>query len=411
MCAGFHGHATADPTDVPAARGGCNGPMLIGCAALLLSCAAPLLQQPQADGFVFTGRGSGHGVGLAQYGARGYAGEEGRGHRWILRHYYPGTDLARRSAADRIRVRLREAPAATIAGAGLIRAADGRTVSLRPSRRYRLTPEGDLIVVAAEASGIVRARPRGPLQISGPGPLRLADLAENGVRAGLYRGAFVVHATGDDVLVVEDVRVEGYLAGVVPSEMPAAWPRAALRAQAVAARSYAATSRRAGELFDVFADVRSQQYGGVLAEQERTTAAVHATRGSILLADGKPARTLFHSSSGGRTAAVDEIFGGPPVPYLSSVADPYDRSSPHHRWTLTHTAGAIDERLRELGVGSIMELAVTARTASGRAAEVRVTGTGGSATIPATRARSLLGLRSTWFWVTAPRALSGRRAP
>jgi stage II sporulation protein D len=371
--------------------------MVPGCAAIVLACAAPWLQQPVPDRFVFDGRGSGHGVGLAQYGARGFAREEHRGHRWILRHYYPGTRLERGPAGDRIRVRLQQGPSAVITGASALRGADGDAVRLRPARRYRLAAEGDRIVITAESSGVVRARRQGVVRISGSTPLTLAGRAENGVRDGRYRGRFVVQPADPGVLVVDDVRVEDYLAGVVPSEMPAAWPRAALRAQAVAARSYAATSRRPDRPFDVYADVRSQQYGGVLAEHERTTAAVRTTSRVIVVAMRLPARTLFHASSGGRTAAIEEIFGGAPVPYLRSVADPYDRASPFHHWAAEFDRDDLDERLGSLGLGAITNVAVTSRTASGRAAEVEVTGTGGAATIPAPRARALLGLRSTWF--------------
>ena len=204
---------------------------------------------------------------------------------------------------------------------------------------------------------------------------------------------------GDEVLVVDDVGLERYLYGVVPGEMPATWPVEALRSQAVAARSYAVTSRRPSQVFDVYADTRSQVYRGVTVETTRTTDAVSATSGVVLMYGTSVARTLFHSSSGGRTAAVEEIFGGAPVPYLQSVDDPYDRLSPYHDWTVTLTDDEAERRLQPVLAGDLVDIDVGGRTPSGRAATVRVTGTLGTRDVPGATARSLLGLRSSWFSV------------
>ena len=97
--------------------------------------------------------------------------------------------------------------------------------------------------------------------------------------------------------------------------MPSAWPDEALKAQAVAARSYALSHRRRGKGFDLYADVRSQVYGGVRGEHPRTTAAIEATAGEVLLWEGKPIDALFHSTSGGTTLDAAEVFGKA-VPYL-----------------------------------------------------------------------------------------------
>ena len=128
------------------------------------------------------------------------------------------------------------------------------------------------------------------------------------------------------------VGLEAYLQGVVPREMPSAWPPEALKAQAVAARSYALATRAGRRAFDLYADVRSQVYGGVAAEEPATTTAVDATAGQVVLYDGKVATTFFFSTSGGRTASAADAWSGEPVPYLVSVADPYDDASPYHDW-------------------------------------------------------------------------------
>ena len=93
--------------------------------------------------------------------------------------------------------------------------------------------------------------------------------------------------------------------------MPSAWPDEALKAQAVAARSYALSHRLSGKGFDLYADVRSQVYGGIPGEHPRTTAAIEATKGEVLLWEGKPIDALFHSTSGGTTLAAVEVFGKP----------------------------------------------------------------------------------------------------
>ena len=113
--------------------------------------------------------------------------------------------------------------------------------------------------------------------------------------------------------------------------MPSAWPPEALKAQAVAARSYALANLAKGKDYDLYADTRSQVYGGLDAEVPATNDAVDATKGEVVLYDGKVANTLFFSTSGGRTASAAETTGTG-VPYLVSVVDPYDTASPYHDW-------------------------------------------------------------------------------
>src|SRR5262249_16952338 len=120
----------------------------------------------------------------------------------------------------------------------------------------------------------------------------------------------------------------------VPAEVPSTWPAEALKAQAVAARSYALASLAsvpAASAYDLYSDTRSEAYGGVAAETPATTAAAEATAREVVLFDGKIAATYFGSSSGGRTVSAAEL-PGHAVPYLASVPDPYDTYAPHHDW-------------------------------------------------------------------------------
>ena len=189
----------------------------------------------------------------------------------------------------------------------------------------------------------------GPVLLSpaGTSPVELVGTALFGGADRTYRGAIRVAAETGGLAAVNVLPLEDYLRGVVPSEMPSSWKPAALQAQAVAARSYAlATAAPAGGLFDEFADTRSQAYGGILAERPETDAAIAATAGQILTYGGKVATTYFSSSSGGRTANVQEVFpNAQPTPYLVAVDDPYDAASPYHNWTLTLTGASIAHAL------------------------------------------------------------------
>ncbi len=146
-----------------------------------------------------------------------------------------------------------------------------------------------------------------------------------------FRGRLVVTSDGKRVQVVDVVALESYLKGVVPSEMPFDWPAQALQAQAIAARSYALANLTKNRDFDLYSDTRDQVYGGVDAESPATSDAIVATKGKVVLYKGKVADTLFFSTSGGRTASSLEATGDA-VPYLVSVADPYDSISPVHDW-------------------------------------------------------------------------------
>jgi stage II sporulation protein D len=374
--------------------------LLTGVRPLTLAVVLSLLSAAAARADVrIDGHGFGHGVGLSQYGAFGYARDEGRDFRFILAHYYPGTTVERVARA-RLRVRLKESTALRVTSAAVARGG-GRTVRLRPSRTYRLAPwRADQLRLIDLSAHRTLAHLAAPARLTATSaPLELVGRADNGVTDGQYRGALLLARTPTGVVAIDDVDLEQYLGGVVAAEMPASWPAAALQAQAVAARSYALRSRRPRGPFDVFADTRSQQYAGVSGEQPPALAAVRATRGLAVLSGGSVAQTLFHASSGGRTAAVQEVFDSPPVAYLTSVDDPYDTLSPFHDWSVALPEAEVAQKL---GVPSdFSDIGVVATTPSGRAATVRVTGPFGVRDFPASVVRTKLELRSTWFAIRA----------
>lgn len=342
------------------------------------------------------GHGNGHGIGMSQYGAYGYALKTRHTYPYILAHYYPGTAL-RRAKGHSVRVLLKQGPALLVADATRLTAPGRSPISLHSDRTYRFEPDVAGLRVVDTKANVTKARVASPATVSAGSAVRLRGLAQNGVMSGHYRGTLVLSAGADGVTAVNRLDLEQYLYGVVPAEMPASWPKQALESQAVAARSYAIRSLAPGSRFDVFADTRSQVYRGRDGERAAATAAVSATRAYALFYAGAVAATYFSSSSGGRTAAIDEEWGGPPVPYLRSVSDPYDYLSPSHDWNVTLTGADVERRLGSLLLGQLEDIMVTARNSSGRAANVEIRGTGGVTEASGTQIRAALGLRSTWF--------------
>ena len=334
-----------------------------------------------ASTFVLRGRGWGHGVGMGQWGAYGQA-KRGVTYARILRHYYPGTTLTT-MPSEKVRVLLREGSGPyTISSEEPFRVLDGEGQEhALDAGSYRV---GKAFALAVDEAGEPTTLP-GPLTFRpGSGPLTVGTKP--------YRGSIVVQRVEKRLQVVNEVAIDPYVRGVVSEEVPDDWPLEAIKAQAVAARSYALAERRNRNI--LYPDTRSQVYSGVAGESEAGDEAVAATRGQVLTYAGKVATAFFFASSGGRTADVADVFaGGTPIPYLVSVPDPDDRFSPYHRWgPVMLPAARVSKALR---VGGVSDLRTV--PASGRAREVVVTGRAGEQRFPAADVRRALDLRSTWF--------------
>ena len=215
------------------------------------------------------GRGFGHGVGMSQYGAYGYALREGRDFRWILGHYYPGTSVGRVATA-RMRVLLRDTRVPKVCGATAAarrRPAAACACATRASTRSPRSAPSKLRVIDTR-SGRTRARLRAPVRVTGGASVCVRGTADERRRATAATAArcACTATTARTVLAVNELGLESYLHGVVAAEMPSSWAAEALKAQAVVARSYALRSRRPDRVFDVYADVRSQVYRGVAGE-------------------------------------------------------------------------------------------------------------------------------------------------
>ncbi len=374
------------------------------CVALV-AFAALTASADAASRFTIRGAGFGHGVGMSQYGAYGYA-NEGWTYDDILAHYYSGTALED-SGSSTVRVLLQGSVSrSSFSGAT---SASGRRLK-RTSTYYVKHGSGSGQVYLTSGSGRVLKRVTGVLRVRGPA------IELGGV--GTYRGALEYRASGlFGVQAVNAVAMEKYVRGVVSRESPSSWPAEALKAQAVAARTYALTTSKNGNGFDQYPDTRSQVYGGVDAETAATDAAVRDTAGEVVTYAGKPVVTYFFSTSGGRTESVENsVLGNEPLPWLKSVDDPYDDASPKHRWgpykwSMKTTAS----KLSGLVKGKFKGIDVTRRGDSPRIVTADVVGSGGRTEVSGGTLRARLGLFDSWVYFTsittgaAPKAPEDRR--
>ena len=220
-----------------------------------------------------------------------------------------------------------------------------------------------------------------------------------------YRGRLQLVIKGPKVLAINHLGLESYLPSVVGSEMPASWPLAALRAQAVAARTYALRQRSSAELFDVSATVASQVYKGVEAETPSTLEAVASTRGQVLMFGSSLVEAVFHSSSGGSTENSGDLWGQQ-MPYLVSVPD-VDQDSPVSRWEQRLDPQMLRKAFSE--IGGVNRIEIVSTTGSGRVRQARVIGPAGTLVVTGPQLRSRLGLRSTQvrFELVGPQLAAG----
>ncbi len=217
-----------------------------------------------------------------------------------------------------------------------------------------------------------------------------------------YRGGVRLTAADGVVQVVNVVSIEDYLRGVVPSEMAASWPLEALKAQAVAARSYTLTSLDPAAAYDLCATEDCQVYRGVEAEHPRADLAVAATAGVVVTYQGRTARTYYHADSGGTVASSSEVWGTW-SPYLVARQDARS-SSPHRSWALRLDGAALGASLAAAGldVGDVVSLRVVGLSESGRVDELEVAGSRGSRVLRGSRLTTLArswGLKSMAFRV------------
>ncbi|HVL90104.1 MAG TPA: SpoIID/LytB domain-containing protein [Actinomycetota bacterium] len=385
-------------------------------AAAILAPVSPATASSTlpADGYVGTdGRGWGHGRGLGQYGARGLA-DQGKPWTEIVAHYYRNTTIETRGA-ETIRVLVEDSPDVLMTSkatfsvwwSGGAKIAD--STSAEPFLRAAISGSQVVVQKSSSRNGpwTTLATASGPAEFR-PGSEPLGLVWASGA-VTYYRGTMEARLPGgsNSMLAINDLGLEHYLYGVVPREMPATWAAEAVRAQSVAARTYAVhkkdAARAASKLYDICSTTACQVYsgyatGGTTSEEPRVlehpsaNAAVEATSGKVITHAGKPILAEYSSTTGGYTASGSQ-------PYQEAVPDPTDSISPYHTWSTRIAVPSIQTAWPE--IGSLTGIRITKRNGfgqwGGRVSEMIISGTGGSVTVSGGTFRSKMGLRSDWF--------------
>jgi stage II sporulation protein D len=362
------------------------------------------------------GRGYGHGVGMSQYGARGRA-LDGATSTEILAHYYQGATLGSIAIDTAIRVRVLNGfkasatrPLVLYGRRGEWRFEGNATVYPKNARievrpTIKQTASGTTVTWRVKVLGptgtVLRSATTSSFRMRGVTNTTVFQVASRTSSYDTYRGALRIglQATKPLASATNELTLERYLRGVVPAEMPSTWPAEALRAQAIAARSYAARRLRPGvSYFDVPDDSSSQVYRGILGEKPTTTAAVADTAGIVLKSGSAIANTLFHSTGGGATEHNENVYVtatgakvAGPVSYLRGSPDrrtngtAFDAAAPYATWkTATYTRSQLSAwfgRDSRTSVGSLTALDLSDRGVSGRLISVTLIGSGGTKTV------------------------------
>ena len=377
---------------------------VVGTSAVLTAIPARA-DSAVSPSFTIRGAGWGHGWGMSQYGAYG-AARKGLSWKQILAFYYPGTRLAGMAAGTKIKVwitadndsSLRVLPATGLTvrdTAGhrytvpigtnytswrISRSGTGYLLSYRTSRGTYVTKWTGLTTGTwsfSTRSGIVKV-----------------VLPNGSVRP--YRGTVALIKRGTGGRTVNDVLLEHYVRAVVPAEMPTSWAANAVRAQAVAARSYAVRVRKfsgyAG--YHICDTTACQIYRGMSSETSGGNAAVEATAGVIVTYQGVVALTQFSSSNGGHSAQGD-------YPYLAAHGDPYDGVIMSQAWTKIINASSISRVWPS--VGTVRQLQITSRDGAGawggRVRTIKIIGSLRTTTVTGTTFQRMFGMRSSLYTV------------
>ncbi|MBO9556662.1 SpoIID/LytB domain-containing protein [Cellulomonas sp.] len=370
--------------------------------------AADVVGVPASGSWAVEGRGWGHGIGMSQWGAQG-AALQGLSTAAILDFYYPGTTDFDIGQDYPLRVRLLSLAGGSAqlgpstgslvltdlsTGARTTLPAGGRVVVTRTGGLFRATVDGAAVQIAGSAAFA------GPMQVAGAQAAEVWAYAANG-SARLYAGSLRLHATGASSLeVVNHVPMEQYLRGVVPQEVSSSWAPAALRAQAVAARSYALAVRSTSGTADlcdttqcqVYAGLASRTAGGAVSAVTRasTDAAIVETARVARYYGGGPAFTQFSSTNGGYSKAGSR-------PYLVARADPYTGTAPgdgRTRWTDTLPVARVQQSCPSGGTLQRMTLTRDGNgDLGGRITSARLECSTGTATI----STPAFGLLSSWW--------------
>ncbi|MDP2182862.1 MAG: cell wall-binding repeat-containing protein [Actinomycetota bacterium] len=317
------------------------------CAGIGMTGPAPAVAAAYPD-FTFTGFGWGHGIGMSQWGAKGWA-EHGKSWEWISTYYFPGSYLGTigdpemsvyldTSHAFKTSYTLRPSTGKLLTVAGTAGQADEAVTFTAASGKVKATGSkgtsfgtlGDKVRVTTNASPRI-------IQVAEKSGYRMLENR-------WYRGDMELRAGTSTVQLRNLLGMEGYIKGVIPGEMgSASWDMDALKTQAVMARSYAYYAYKVNRAVEC--DTDDQVYVGYSSENDTLNSAVDGTAGKVVKHSKAPStydnvvQTFFHSSSGGHTAKIENIWTGTgfpstSYPYFGGVDDPYcdDAGSPNDPW-------------------------------------------------------------------------------
>ncbi|MEE8552831.1 MAG: SpoIID/LytB domain-containing protein [Desulfobacterales bacterium] len=220
-----------------------------------------------------------------------------------------------------------------------------------------------------------------------------------------YRGTFTISSGPRGLEVVNHVPVEQYLYGVVPKEMSNKWDQEALMAQAVASRTYALyiKEKSSEKPFDVKATTASQVYGGYDAEARASNSAVDATRGQVMIYNGRLIIAYFHADSGGHTEDAKNVWNVN-IPYLQGISDRFSKNRPGGEWVHFLSFDAVGNQLNRYGLdlGWIRTLKPAGNSRSGRTLQMMVVSDKGTFVFTSNNFRIKIGetkLKSTLFQI------------
>jgi stage II sporulation protein D len=374
----------------------------------LFPAVATSQEVPAPEILTVYGKGYGHGRGMSQYGAQG-AALAGLTARQILDFYYPGTSTGTTSGYVRVWTTADTSPGTYVrATSGLrARSLSTNTAWTLPTSStitsWILAPYGDhqtrlSYYRSSTRSWVLWKTLAGMGQFEGRYEASLVTMVLPNGSTVTYRGRLrTADRPGTDLDTLNVLTMEYYLRGVVPKEAITSWRPAALQAQAVAARTYAASQLRSHNDYDLCDTTACQVYGGYASEVTSATNAVVATANQIRTYGGTPILAQFSSSNGGYTAPGD-------LPYLIAKADPYDgypgNGNPNSNWT-----SSIDSSIAgdQLGVGELEQITILQRngygTWGGRVLSAEIRGTTATKTLTGDELRFAIGLKSTWILI------------
>lgn len=378
------------------------------------------------SGFLFKGRGNGHGLGMSQWGARGRAAA-GQDYKKILSTYYTGTRIDTRDTSGMVRIALTDdpldlarpwprlfGPQALVAGPITVDGLAQLQASAGSSLGFDANSAGQPIayVIAADGSHGAPVVITSTLTIhtSSPAGIRtnIMQVMGGDFRTGAeqrrYAGVLrIVPKGGATILPVNVLPMEDYLKGVVPAEMPPYWGVEALKAQAIAGRTYA-VAHLGGADFDLRASESDQAYSGLTDQRAESNAAVDGTRGQVLSYQGQPITAFYMASDGGHTVSSEYRFvqwnHGPVLRshlgYLTGISDPFDRGPSWQVGPFSADGAAAILIDNGLNIGDhLVGIDVLQKEPSGRVVGVRLRGSSKSVEVSGSTLRFYFGLPDT----------------